>query len=357
MKLHAVILCGGRGERFWPRSRRFLPKQFLTLFGDRSLLQDTSARIAPLCPTSHQLFVASSGMAKTIRRQVRVPESAILVEPAGRNTAPAIGLAAAHLAALEPDATMVVLPADHHISRLSRFHAAVRLAARAARDGALVTFGIPPTRPDTGYGYIRVGERLAGRAALTVHRVAEFCEKPDFATAERYLKTGEFLWNSGMFVWRADAILDALRRFLPALAADLRAYTKAVGTPKQAAALGRVYRRAEPVSIDYAVMEKAKNVVALRAGFGWDDVGSWLALERHLKADRDGNSVAGLVAARAAGNCIVDSDCGLVALLGVRDLVVVRSGDAVLVAARDKLPELKRLLRRMAEDPKTREYL
>lgn len=355
--LHAVILCGGRGERFWPRSRRFLPKQFLALFGGRTLLQDTSRRIAPLCPVGRQLFVASRGMAKTVRRQARVSEEQVLVEPVGRNTAPAIGLAAAHLVARDPDAVMVVLPADHHISRLRQFQAAVRLAARSAQDGSLVTFGVPPTRPDTGYGYIRVGDRVAGRGALTVHRVAEFCEKPDLATARRYLKTGEFLWNSGMFVWRADAILDALRKFLPKLSADLRAYTRAVGTAKQVKALERVYERAESVSIDYAVMEKAKNVVALRAGFGWDDVGSWLALERHLKADRDGNSVAGLVAAQSSGNCIVDSDCGVVALLGVRDLVVVRSGDAVLVASRDKLPELKRLLKRMAEEPKTREYL
>ena len=357
MKLYAVIMCGGRGERFWPLSRRRRPKQFITLFGGSSLTRQTSDRVRGLCPPERQLFVAPAEFAPLLRQQTRPGRSSLLLEPCGRNTAPAIGLAAAWLSSKEPDSVMLVLPADHVIEPRHEFERSVRLAARLAQDGMLVTFGIPPTRPDTGYGYVQVGDRLAGRGRLTAHRVRAFKEKPGLATARRYVRQGSFLWNSGMFVWRVDAILDAFRRFMPGYRRELDRFRAAVGTRREAAALRVLYDRAPSTSIDYAVMEKAENVAAVRATFAWDDVGSWLALERHSPKDRDGNVRRGFCYAPGSERCIILSDSGLVAAVGVAELVVVRAGDAVLVCSRDRLGDLKPLLKRLARDPRAKRFL
>ncbi len=357
MKLYAVIMCGGRGERFWPRSRRNRPKQFIELLGNESLTRLTSERMKNLCPVSRQLFVAPAEFEATLKRQLGLKARSLLFEPVGRNTAPAIGLAAAHLARTDPDATMVVLPADHLIKRQQAFETSVRLAAKLAQDGLLVTFGVPPTRPDTGYGYVRVGEKLAGRGKLTAHRVLGFKEKPDPATAKRYVAQGNYLWNSGMFVWRVDAILEAFGRYMPAFRRSLQKLTDSVGTRREKTVLAETYRKVRPVSIDYAVMEKADNIAAVRATFDWDDVGSWLALARHVRADRQGNVTHGLTFTRDARDCIIDSDRGVIAVLGVRDLVVVRSGDAVLVTHKDKVAGIRELLKEMSCHREAEEYL
>ncbi len=357
MKPYAVILCGGRGERFWPKSRRRQPKQFMRLFGDKSLTQQTSERVKPLCPSERQLFVTPAEFAATVRRQLRPKPENLLLEPEGRNTAPAIGVAAAYLAATHPGVTMVVLPADHLIKQRLRFLSSVRLAARLAQEGMLVCFGIPPARPDTGYGYIHVGRKVGGRGRLTAHKVVGFREKPDPDTARSYVRSGNYLWNSGMFVWRVDVILEAFERFMPEFRAALGEFTSAVGTRRQNSALKKVYEQAPSISIDYAVMEKAHNIIAVRATFDWDDVGSWLALARQKRPDKSGNVVNGLCVSRDVQNCIVDSDTGVVAVLGVEDLVVVRSKDAVLVARRDKLGEIKELLKQMAKNPDARGFL
>lgn len=357
MKLYAVILCGGRGERFWPRSRRSRPKQFLNLFGRFSLTRQTSERMRGLCPRSRHVFVAPPEFRSLVEEQVRPRPENLLLEPAGRNTAPAIALAALHLFLRDPDAVMAVLPADHLVTDQRAYEASFRLALRQAEQGQLVTFGIPPTRPDTGYGYIKLGQRVAGRGRLTAHRVEAFREKPDRPTAERYAASDRYLWNSGMFVWRADAILDAFRRFLPDFHRRLLAYGRRVGTDREAAAARALYRQAPAISIDYAVMEKADNIRVVRAGFGWDDVGSWLALARHRRPDARGNLLQGPVAALDAQDCIADCDTGLVALLGVKELVVVRSGDAVLVAHRDALGGIRELLRGLERRPGERRHL
>ncbi len=357
MSLHAVIMCGGRGERFWPRSRRSRPKQFITLFGDRSLTRQTSDRVASLCPLERQYFVAPAEFGPVLRRQLRLRSRNLMFEPMGRNTAPAIGFAAARLAAGDPDAVMLVLPADHVIEPRRAFEQSVRLAVRMAQDGLLVTFGIPPTRPDTGYGYVQVGERLGGRGKLTAHRVRAFREKPDIRTARRYVTQGSYLWNSGMFVWRADAILDAFRVHMPSFSRELDRFRATVGTRREKSALEALYRRAPATSIDYGVMEKADNVAAVRATFRWDDVGSWLALERHNPKDGAGNVLRGLCFAPGSERCIVDTDTGIVAALGVKDLVIVRDGDAVLVAHRDRLGDIKPLLRKLGADRRAKRFL
>jgi len=357
MSIHAVILCGGRGERFWPKSRRNRPKQFIPLYGSRTLIQETSRRIAPLCPVKRQLFVTPVELVPLLRRQVKVPRRNILGEPCGRNTAPAIGLAALTLVRRDPEAVMVVLPADHLITKRPEFLKAVRLAAQLAQENLLVTFGIVPSRPDTNYGYVHYGARIAGSRRLTAHSVVGFREKPDSATAQRYLAEGTYLWNSGMFVWRAATILKALHQFLPEFYLALMRFGKAIGTEREQRALAQLYRRAPVISIDYAVMEKAENIAVVRATFDWDDVGSWLALARHRPMDAAGNVTTGCWFGRETRNCIIDADSGIVATLGVSDLVIVRAGAAVLVAHKTALDGIKRLLEDIASHKAARRLL
>ncbi len=356
MSLHAVILCGGRGERFWPKSRRALPKQFIALFGRNSLTQETSARVLPLCPPKRQLFVAPAEFESVLRGQLG-QAARLAFEPMGRNTAPAIGLAAEYLRHEDPDATMLVLPADHLIEDQPAFLEAVQMGARLAQDGMLVTFGIRPERPDTGYGYIQLDRRIAGKGRLTAHRVRGFREKPSPARARAYLAAGNYVWNSGMFIWRVDTILAAFREFMPEFYAGLEAFRRTIGTRRERTALARLYRGAESISIDYAVMEKADNVACVRGTFDWDDVGSWLALGRHTRPDHSGNVAIGGFVARGSSNCLVDSDSGIVAALGVKDLVIVRAGDSVLVADRRRLADIKQLLSDVAASPRGKRFL
>ncbi len=356
MNLYAVILCGGRGERFWPKSRRSLPKQFITLFGRDSLTQETSERVRPLCPAGRQLFVAPADFETVLRRQLG-PAARLVFEPVGRNTAPAIGLAAEYLKHEDPDAGMLVLPADHLIEDRAAFLRAVRLGAELADKGLLVTFGIRPERPDAGYGYVQLGDRIAGRARMTARRVQAFKEKPSPARARAYLAAGNFVWNSGMFIWRVDAILAAFHEFMPEFHDQLETFGRAIGTGREKAALEQLYLDAPSISIDYAVMEKADNAACVRGTFDWDDVGSWLALARHIKPDDSGNVANGLLVARGSADCIVDSDSGIVAALGVKDLVIVRAGDAVLVANKKNLKDIKQLLADIAAMPQGKRFL
>ncbi|UCG43702.1 MAG: mannose-1-phosphate guanylyltransferase [candidate division WOR-3 bacterium] len=347
-ELYAVIMCGGKGERFWPKSRRTSPKQFIRLFGDRSLTRQTSDRMLKLCPVERQVFIAPAEYERVMREQVKTRKANLILEPVGRNTAPAIGVAAAYLAARDTDASMVVLPADHLITKHAKLLACVRLAAKLAQQGLLVTFGIPPSRPDTGYGYIKVGDRLTSKG-IQAFRVLGFREKPDPRTARRYVKAGSYLWNSGMFVWRVDVIFSAFERYMPEFHSSLLRLRDAVGTKSEKRVLNKVYRDAPSISVDYAIMEKAGNIAAVRATFDWDDVGSWLALARHMKQDKVGNVVRGTCVGKDMRGCIVDADSGLLAVLGCRDLVIVRSGEAVLVAHKDRLDDIKALVKLVGE--------
>jgi mannose-1-phosphate guanylyltransferase len=354
--LYTVIMCGGKGERFWPKSRRRSPKQFIRLFGELSLTRQTSDRMLKLCPLNRQLFITPVEYEAVLREQVRIRKGNLVLEPVGRNTAPAIGVAAAYLAARDSDATMAVLPADHLITRQAELLACLRLAAKLAQDGLLVTFGIPPSRPDTGYGYIKVGEKLT-KKGIEAFRVLGFREKPDARTARRYVKAGNYLWNSGMFVWRVDAILSAFELHMPDFYRSLLKLRDAVGTRGEKRVLGSVYREAPSISVDYAIMEKAVNIAAVKATFDWDDVGSWLALARHMKADNGGNVVRGTCFGKDTRGCIVESDSGLLAVLGCEDLVIVRSGDAVLVARKDRLDDIKALVKLVADSRDGSRYL
>ncbi len=346
MTLHAVIMAGGSGTRFWPLSRRGRPKQLLDLVGGASLIRQTVDRIRALVPAERIIVVAGAEHAEALHAEVPdVPPENLLVEPVGRGTAAAIGLAALVTRARDPQATMAVLPSDHFIRQPERFRAAIEAAGEVASAGDyLLTLGMKPTVPETGYGYIRVGERVRAAGDLAVHRVDRFIEKPDRARAEAYLADGHYLWNGGMFVWRVDTILDAIRLYLPETFEGIAEVGMALGAGDFQAAVRRVYARLPSVSIDTGVLEKAGNVLVVPAEVGWHDVGSWNALD-DLLPQRDGGNVGiGEHVAIDTHGCVVYSPGKLVATVGVEDLVIVETEDALLVCRKDQAQDVRRVI-------------
>ena len=350
--LHAIIMAGGSGTRFWPKSRRNRPKQLLRLHGDSSMLQQTVARIEPLANAARTYVITGADQAAATRAQLPgLPEGHVVAEPCPRDTAACVGLAAAIVARADPDGTMIVMPADHVIRPVEAFLKTVSAAVEVidADPSAFVTFGITPTHPETGYGYIERGEALGHPGGVALHRVAQFREKPDRATAESFLAAGNFAWNSGIFVWRARAILDALARHRPTLAAAIGRVAQALGTPREAEVLAHEYPLMEKVPIDKAVMEKADNVRVLEVGYDWSDVGDWRAISALQTPDSAGNTTQGRVHAVETTNSIVVADDGaVVATLGLDDVVVVVSGGVTLVARKTHLDKLKSLVEGLA---------
>jgi mannose-1-phosphate guanylyltransferase len=333
---HMLILAGGGGTRLWPASRRARPKQLLALgrVAGESLLAATARRLASVVPPDRLWVVTAADQAEAVRADLpQVPAAHVVAEPAARNTAAAIGLATVQALAADPDAVLGVVPADHHIADEDGYRGAVRRALDAAeRHDAIVTVGIRPSRPETGYGYLELGADVSPGVAA----VARFVEKPDRAVAEGYVASGRHLWNAGMFFFRGARMLDAIARHLPDTA-------RALAAPE-------LYPSVPSISIDYGVMEKEPGVLTVPADFGWNDVGSWTALADVHPADGAGNVGTCLVAHDARRN-IVHSDPGtVVALLGVEDLVVVRSGNAVLVAPRDRAQDVRDLVRLLDTD-------
>jgi mannose-1-phosphate guanylyltransferase len=351
--LHAIIMAGGSGTRFWPKSRRDRPKQLLCLTGGATMLQQTVARIEPLVPRDRIIIVTGADQAAATREQLPdLPGENVIAEPCPRDTAPCVGLAAGIVAHADPKGTMIVMPADHVIEPVDAFCATVKAAISVIDDdpGALVTFGITPSRPETGYGYIERGALVERRNGIAVYRVLQFREKPDRLTAEGFLAAGRFAWNSGIFVWRARTILDSIRSHRPLLAEGLDPILRAIGTPALAQVLAAQFPRLERVPIDKAVMERAANVKVLEVPYHWNDVGDWRALASLLAQDAAGNAIQGDVVARETTNSIIVSDDGeLVATLGVDDLVVIHSGRATLVAKKEQLDKLKGLVEGLAE--------
>ncbi len=344
-----LILAGGRGTRFWPRSRRRSAKQVLNVVGERSLIQATVDRLAPLIPPERLWVLTNDHLRDTIARQLpEIPGRQILAEPAQRNTAAAIGLAACILRSIDPDAVMGVFPADHVVSRPVGYRAVVKSALKFAAAGELMVVGIEPRWPETGYGYVEFprGTEAGVKGAAPVRR---FHEKPDLRRATRYVRAGNFFWNSGMFFWRAEALLEELREHLPKTATLLAALPR-FGTRGFAARLKQVFPLCENISIDYAVLEKAKKVSGIPAGdFGWNDVGSWNAVFELLPRDGAGNAGAGDgVIIDASGN-FVDAPGKMVALLGVRDLIVVDTPDALLIASRERAQSVGDVVRALEE--------
>lgn len=351
--LHAVIMAGGSGTRFWPQSRGTLPKQLLKLAGRRTMIQETVSRVSPWIDHERVMVVTNAVQAdETIRQLPEVPVENILVEPAARNTAPCVGLAAVHLLEKDPEAVMLVMPADHVIGPTEVFHQAVEQANRIVTEqpGQFVLFGVPPTYPSTGFGYIERGEALAG-AGEKAFRVAAFREKPDEPTARRYMESGQFYWNCGIFVWRAEQILSALAHYEPEMHDHLIQIREKIGHVDYEAGLHADFPKMKSISVDYAVLERARDVCVLEAPFEWDDVGSWQALTRLLGIDDDQNTIDGPHVGIETRGCTVRDTTGthLIGTLGVEDLIIVHTPDATLVARKGDENAVKRLIELIRE--------
>ncbi|MCZ7543701.1 MAG: sugar phosphate nucleotidyltransferase [Anaerolineae bacterium] len=346
MSLYALIMAGGGGTRLWPLSRIDHPKQFVGLFGRRSLFQLAYDRIASLIPPARVFVVTGARYANLVHAELPdLPRENIIVEPEGRNTAPAVGLGALHIRRCDPEATMAVLTADHVIHKAAVFRDVLAAGAQVAAGGALVTLGVRPNAPNTGFGYIEQGESLGAVGDFEAYRVVRFTEKPDLETAERYVASGRYHWNSGMFVWRVERIMAEFARQQPALYAALRDIDAGLGAPDPRAALERVWRDIDPISIDYAIMEGARQVAVLPVDIGWRDVGSWDAVYAETAATPGENVMNGdgeLLAVDTEG-CLVHSD-RLVAAVGLQNLVIVDTGDALLICPRERAQDVRQVV-------------
>ncbi len=347
--LHAVIMAGGSGTRFWPESRGPQPKQLLKLVGERTMIQATVDRIAALVPADRVLIVTNAQLVEEIRRQLpQLPSRALLGEPCRRDTAPCIGLAALEIVRNDPAGIMAVMPSDHVISPDDKYCAAIAQAQRLVEESPerIVTFGIRPTYPAESFGYIERGAALASG----VYRVQQFREKPKAEVAREYLAAGTFYWNSGIFVWKAATILAALEARQPQMMSHLKKIAAAAGTASFAQVLEREFTAIQGISIDYAVMEHATDVVVIEAPFGWDDVGSWQAISRLQGTDAEGNTVAARhLGLRTKGTIVRGADDHLIVTLGVEDLIVVHTPDATLVANKHDEEAIRQLVKLIAE--------
>lgn len=344
----AVIMAGGVGTRFWPRSREKSPKQFLEIIGKKTMIQTTVERLDKFVRIQDIFVVTNKTQQALVKKQIpELPEENIITEPVGRNTAPCIGLAAMHVLNLDPDAVMVVLPSDHLIQKVDEFQRVLSVAVETAyKSSSLLTIGITPTHPETGYGYIQMFDEKGDHNPYFdkgVLKVKTFAEKPNLATAEKFLKSGDFLWNSGMFVWRADAILNQMQTCLPDMFAELAKIRQVLGTPQYQSTLDKVYGLIRGISIDYGVMEKAEAVYVIPGDFGWNDVGSWREVLKVSGKDDNGNSINGKVISRDAKNCLVYSPDKLVAVIGAEDLVIINTDDAILVCKSNRSQDVKEI--------------
>jgi mannose-1-phosphate guanylyltransferase/mannose-6-phosphate isomerase len=348
--LYAVILAGGSGTRFWPLSRHLYPKQLLRIMGGETLIQQTMRRVVG-CVSADQVLISTNSLqAESIRFQLAEWKDALqnsfLLEPEGRNTAPAIALAACRVMEADPDGIMLVLPADHVIKEDSRFQASVSLATQLADDGHLVTFGVKPIRPETGYGYIQPNRRirLGARRSLIGNPVARFVEKPDAPTAQRYLRSGNYYWNSGMFVWRASVILDELARHQPALMRSVKALASKATPNSVSEEFARAYKQLPSISIDHGVMERSSRAAVIPVAFTWSDVGNWSSLEEVAPLDRAGNVVSGKVVDFDSRNSVLYADQRVVATIGLSDMIVVDTADATLVCPKSRAQDVKQVV-------------
>ena len=343
---HAIIMAGGIGSRFWPRSRKKKPKQVLNIFGNNTLLQETVVRITPLINPSEILVVTTEELIQHIRKQLPdFNEDNFLLEPIGRNTAPCIGLAAQKLMQKDPDGIMVVLPADHLISDGGRFIACLEQAIETARkDDSLVTIGITPTQPETGYGYIHYDPD--GKKPTGAYSVKTFAEKPTVHTAQRFLASGDFLWNSGIFIWSIRRILSEIERSLPELYAGLMQIESLEGKEAETQ-FHHIYSGLRSISIDYGVMERAQNVTVVKGDFNWSDIGNWAEVYRLSTKDTEGNvNLDGHILIDTK-DCLVDSQDRMIATVGVKDLIIINTEDAILICHRDSAQDVKRIVEHM----------
>ncbi len=351
---YAVIMAGGGGTRLWPLSRQARPKQMLRLISEDSLFQVAVKRLEGLFPSDHIYVVTGKELADALSEQCpNLPKENFILEPMPRGTASVVGLAAVALQQRDPNAVMVMLTADHFIADVERFHRLLHAAYAAAQDDYLVTLGITPTYAATGYGYIQAGEQLGVYQGMDVQRVLRFTEKPDEARAQQMLETGDHAWNSGMFVWQTRAILAEFARQMPALNAQLQEVARAWGSPQQAAILEQVWQQVKPETIDYGIMEGAQNVAVIpAAGLGWSDVGSWDSLFDVLPTDENGNLVMGghhIGLDTHSSLVYVENERRLIVTMGVEDLIVVDTGDVLLVCRKDQAQKVRQVVNHLKQ--------
>ena len=356
-----VILAGGKGERFWPQSRRRVPKHLLPIVGGAPMLAQTLARVGPLVPAKNIFVITAADQLGAVRAACpRLPRANIVAEPIGRDTAPAVALAAALVARRDSGGVFAILPADHVIHDRRAYQADLRAAfAAASAAEVMVTIGIKPHEPATGFGYIQRGKRWQGIAGRTLYSVRRFVEKPSLPVARGYLSAGDYLWNAGMFVWSVPVVSQALERDAPALHAGFDHVRRGLAAGRALAPLlEKIYPALPKISVDYALLEKADNVVVLPASFDWDDVGSWPAIARHHKKDAAGNVIRGRAVVEDGRNNIVVADDGhLLGVIGADDLIVVHTPDATLVCPRSRAQDIKRLLKRIESERDAHKWL
>lgn len=344
MKKTALIMAGGRGERFWPKSRKNLPKQFLSLTDDgKTMIQLTVERILPIVDIKDIYIATNKDYKSLVMEQLpELPSENILCEPIGRNTAPCIGLGAVHISTKYEDATMMVLPSDHLIKYNKMFVNTLKEACEIAEQGEnLVTIGITPDFPETGYGYIKFNSENGIDRSFEVER---FVEKPSLAVAKEYLSSEEYLWNSGMFVWKISTILSKLEDYMKDTYDGLLKIKESIGTENEEAVLEKEFHAFKSESIDYGIMEKSQNIYTLPGSFGWDDVGSWLAIERIRKTNEFGNVVVGDVITVNSKNCIIEGTDKLIAAVGIEDLIIVDTKDATLICQKNSAGDIKKVI-------------
>jgi mannose-1-phosphate guanylyltransferase len=360
MTLTAIIMAGGRGERFWPKSRKKTPKQTLTLFNGKPLICSSIELLTPLIPPERIFIVTEKSVAAPIRNAIprSFPQENIIVEPIGRNTAACIGLGTSHIIRKYPEATIAVVCADHLMPDGEQFRNHLQVAVQTTeQQDNLVTFGITPIYPETGFGYIESGEPILSDIGITAYRAVRFVEKPDRETALQYLAQGNYFWNSGMFIWRAQTIMRQFQTLMPALYQGLLRIQAAIGTAQQEHVLRAVYRKLEKIPIDKGIMEKAERVAVVKSNFPWYDIGSWLTMDHIQNKDDQGNMVLGKAINIDTQDCIMVSDKPIIATIGIKDLVIVASKDAILICPKERTQDVKKIVSQLEQNPKLHRYL
>ena len=360
--VYAVIMAGGSGTRFWPKSTKALPKQFLNLFGDGTMIQNTAKRIEPLIPQERIMVVTNESYVEIVKEQLpKVPDENVVGEPVAKNTAPCVAIAAELLYKKDPEAVMVVLPADHHITEPERFLEYLQTAIDKAESGEhLVTIGINPSRPETGFGYIHAQasekETMAGNV---VHPVRAFTEKPNLAKAEEFVASGEYFWNSGMFVWKASTVLNEIESHLPEMFGEVKAASEELYSNMHHASINDFYHACESISIDYGIMEQSKSVFVVPGEFGWNDVGSWTAVYELAEKNTEGNAVKALnyTTTESENNLIVSDSGKMISLVGVDNIAVVETEKAILVCNLNTAQGVKQIVEHLKENENFSEFL
>ncbi len=361
MKNIAVLMAGGRGQRFWPHSRFDTPKQLLSITGGKSMIRETVNRMSPLIDLSDVFISTTEDLFNSIKDTLpEVDYLNYILEPVGRDTAACIGLAAVIIEHRykDPDTTMITLPIDHIIKEKEKFLQTIKEAGNLAREtGNLITIGIKPSRPETGYGYICVGEEVKKTNDIIACKVKKFTEKPSLENAKKFISEGNYIWNSGIFIWTCKDILEAIEKEMPKLFKGLMKIKDSLGTLHKKEIMKEVFYGLEKISIDYAIMEKVSNRLMVKGNFKWDDIGSWTSMERIFPQDKDGNVIQGGHEGVDTKRCVIINDEGLIVTIGLSDLVVISSGDIKLIYPKKREGDLKKIIKRMANNEKYKKYL